>query len=139
MENSSSSGRIADELAIEIDQLAPGAKLPSQRALVTRYAASASTIAHALTILVQRGLVETRPGAGAFRAAPRPRLSGGDTAWQQASLELTDHLENTRPGERSHWAGALSDTLTQPTADVVDLNGGYLHPNLRPSELLTAP
>ncbi|WP_338137519.1 PLP-dependent aminotransferase family protein [Dermacoccus nishinomiyaensis] len=137
MINSSSAQRIADELATEIEQLVPGAKLPPQRTLVARYAASATTIAHALTLLVQRGLVETRPGSGAFRATPRPSLSGGDTTWQEASLELTDHLESTRPGERGHWAGALSDTLIQPAVDVVDLNGGYLHPNLRPSELLT--
>lgn len=98
MSNSSSAQRIADELATEIEQLVPGAKLPPQRTLVARYAASATTIAHALTLLVQRGLVETRPGSGAFRARPRPSLSGGDTTWQEASLELTDHLESTRPG-----------------------------------------
>lgn len=137
MNNSSSAQRIADELASEVAQLAPGAKLPPQRALVTRYAASASTIAHALALLTQRGLVESRPGAGAFRAAPSVQSGGGDTSWQETALELTEHLEGTLPGGRSHWAAALNDTLTQPAADVVDLNGGYLHPNLRPSKLLT--
>lgn len=117
--------------------MAAGTRLPSQRELVRRFGASATTIAQALGQLSLRGLIETRPGSGTFRVAtPAPRV--GDTSWQDAALELTEGLEE-RPGLSRRFAGsALSQVLSATSPDVVDLNGGYLHPTLQPAGLLAA-
>lgn len=139
MNNDSSAARaLADDLGAEVEALPAGARLPSHRALVERYAASASTVAHALSLLAQRGLVESRPGAGSFRTHRSAPHRLGDTAWQSAALELTANL-GAEPGTtRRVEAAALSDVMRAPGPDVVDLNGGYLHPGLRPAGLLRA-
>ncbi|WP_226346551.1 aminotransferase-like domain-containing protein [Agilicoccus flavus] len=137
-DSSSSADVIAGRLAAEVGPLAPGTRLPSQRELVRRFGASATTIAQALNRLALAGLLETRPGAGTFRAArTRPR-TGGDTAWQEAALELTEGLAE-RPTLARRFAGsALADTLTATAPDTIDLNGGYLHPTLQPAGLLAS-
>lgn len=117
--------------------MAAGARLPSQRELVRRFGASATTVAQALAHLSLRGLVETRPGSGTFRViAPQDRA--GDTSWQDAALKLTEGLEE-RPGlERRFIGSALSQVLSVTSPDVIDLNGGYLHPVLQPAGILAA-
>lgn len=128
---------IADRLMVEVEAMAPGARLPSQRELVRHFGASATTIAQALAQLSLRGLVETRPGSGTFRV-DRSQERVGDTSWQDAALELTEGLQE-RPGLARRFAGsALSQVLSYNSPDVIDLNGGYLHPTLQPSGLLAA-
>lgn len=117
--------------------MAPGARLPSQRELVRRFGASATTVAHAVAMLARRGLLETRPGAGTFRAVAAS-AQVGDTSWQDAALELTAGLEE-RPGLSRRFSGAaLSQVLSATSPGLVDLNGGYLHPTLQPAGLLAA-
>lgn len=117
--------------------MAPGTRLPAQRELVQRFGASATTVAQALAQLSMRGLVETRPGAGTFRLAA-VEVRHGDTSWQDAALELTEGLEE-RPGLSRRFAGSsLSEVLTPTSPEVIDLNGGYLHPMLQPAGLLAA-
>lgn len=138
MNHDSSATRIAAAIERDLVGLAAGARLPSQRELVARHSASASTIAQAIALLTQRGLVESRPGAGSFRATPRPAGTRGDSRWQDAALELTEHLDHGVGGERRYVTGALGQTLGAYGAVVVDLNGGYLHPSLGPTTLLSA-
>lgn len=136
-DDNSSSASIAAQLIGEVEALAPGAKLPPQRELVRRFGASATTIAQALSQLSLRGLIETRPGAGTFRVAP-PAAPVGDTSWQDAALELTEGLQE-RPGLARKFSGsALAEVLAPASAEVVDLNGGYLHSTLQPAGLLSA-
>lgn len=116
--------------------MVPGARLPSQRELVRRFGASATTIAQALGHLSLQGLVETRPGAGTYRATPARETKVGDTSWQDAGLELTEGLEERPALARRFAASALSQTLAITSPEVVDLNGGYLHPTLQPAGLL---
>lgn len=118
--------------------MSPGSKLPSQRDLVRRFAASASTVAQALALLSQRGLVETRPGSGTFRTAPRRRESAGDTSWQEAALQLSENLEFAPEVTRRFAAPGLADTLATHAPDVIDLNGGYLARSLQPIDVLSA-
>lgn len=136
MRNNSSAHTLADRLAGEIKDLSAGAKLPSQRDLVNRFGASATTVAHALALLSQQGLVESRPGSGTFRTSSNESTACRDTSWQEAALEIT---ENIAGGPQRRYASrSLANTLTQSGPDVVDLNGGYLHPNLQPLKLLSA-
>ncbi|WP_232839275.1 winged helix-turn-helix domain-containing protein, partial [Streptomyces triticisoli] len=71
MQQRSSVDELAQRLRQELNRYSPGGKLPSSRALVERYRVSPVTVSRALAQLAAEGLVVTRPGAGAFRAARR--------------------------------------------------------------------
>ncbi|MGI9002630.1 MAG: GntR family transcriptional regulator [Pseudonocardia sp.] len=62
------SERIADELrqAISSGQLAPGAKLPSERELAERHGAARNTVRQAIRLLSESGLVTAEHGRGVF-------------------------------------------------------------------------
>lgn len=135
-DSSSAASAIATALTVDLTGAPAGTRLPSQRELVRRFGASATTVAQALGQLRRDGVVETRPGAGTFTVAP-PAATGstGDTSWQDAALELTDALAG---GQRRYDGSRLAVTMTARSAEVVDLNGGYLHPALQPLDLLRA-
>lgn len=122
----------------EILALPPGARIASHRELVRRFRVSASTVANALSLLAQQGLIESRPGAGSFRTESRPAPRPGDTSWQETALELNPQDDSAHGIRRVFDAPALLTTLAPSAADVVDLNGGYLHPDLQPLSMLTA-
>jgi len=65
--------RIVDEIVtrIESGELPPGTKLPSSRELQEQYGTSHMTVRTAITILRDRGLVESVSGVGVF-VAERP-------------------------------------------------------------------
>jgi GntR family transcriptional regulator len=65
--------------------LAPGARLPSEDALVERFAVSRTTVRTAIQSLIRRGLVEIRRGKGTF--VTQPKLS-------QELTELTGFVED---------------------------------------------
>ncbi|HTT53175.1 MAG TPA: GntR family transcriptional regulator [Streptosporangiaceae bacterium] len=60
--------QIAEDLRaqIEVGQLPPGARLPTEIELRETYDASRHTIRDAIKVLTTQGLVETRPGQGTF-------------------------------------------------------------------------
>lgn len=136
MDDSSSWRAVADRLRVEFAALPPGTRLPSQRALVRRFGASATTVARANAALVAEGLVEARSGAGSYRAAPRPMRADVDTSWQEAALRLPPSAGPEPTVLREYDAVALASALTTHDADVVDLNGGYLHPELQPADAI---
>ena len=138
MNNSSSAEEIAEELAHEIIPLTAGTRLPTQRSLVDRFGASASTISQALLLLGRRGLVVSRPGAGTFRAALEPPTSSGDTSWQEAALALNPRLAEGNHGARDIRSPGLRNTLSMVSPGVIDLNGGYPHPDLLPMKALSS-
>lgn len=75
------SERIADELrqAISAGQLAPGAKLPSERELAEQYGTARNTVRQAVRILSESGLVTAEHGKGVFvRAAANLIRLGSD-------------------------------------------------------------
>jgi GntR family transcriptional regulator len=101
--------RIADTLRVRIvsGELAPGARLASERALSEEFGVSRPTLREAIKVLRAEGLVIAAPGAGLFvREAPhlirnsRNRLSreerartGGTFAADMASVGLTHYVE----------------------------------------------
>ncbi|GKT31184.1 GntR family transcriptional regulator, partial [Aduncisulcus paluster] len=99
---------------------------------------SENAIADALSLLAQQGLIEARPGAGSFRTENRPTPRPGDTSWQETALELNPQDDSAHGVRRVFDAPGLLATLAPSTADVIDLNGGYLHPDLQPLSMLTA-
>ncbi|MFC8875120.1 MULTISPECIES: aminotransferase-like domain-containing protein [Streptomyces] len=130
---------VADLVAVlrrELDRYSPGGKLPSSRALVDRFRVSPVTVSRALAQLAAEGLVVTRPGAGAFRARPRPSAAPvGDTSWQEVALSA-DGAADLVP--RSVDASGVLVSLAAPPPGVVEFNGGYLHPSLQPERAMSA-
>lgn len=101
-----------------------------------RYRVSPVTVSRALARLVAEGLVTTRPGAGAFRAAARPPLTRpADTSWQEVSLSA-DAAADGAP--RSVDASGVLATLAAPPPGVIEFNSGYLHPSLQPEHAMAA-
>lgn len=132
MADSSSSRELAKVLAREILDLPAGAQIATHRELVRRFGVSATTVSQALALVTQQGLIASRPGSGTFRtdAGPVPRT--GDTSWQEMALELNSHISSPR----SFMTPALLTMLSTTGPDVVDLKGGYLHPELQPLSTL---
>lgn len=68
--------QVADELRRRIvtGEIPPGARIPSRAELVKEHGVAPTVATQALQILVAEGLVETRPGSGAYVLQPRNRL-----------------------------------------------------------------
>ncbi|WP_280856481.1 PLP-dependent aminotransferase family protein [Streptomyces sp. SAI-144] len=136
MQERSSVTDLAEQLRRELDRYSPGGKLPSSRALVDRFRVSPVTVSRALAQLAAEGLVVTRPGAGAFRAAARTSAApAGDTSWQEVALSA-DGSADLVP--RSVDASGVLVSLAAPPPGVVEFNGGYLHPSLQPERAMSA-
>ncbi|WP_225638847.1 aminotransferase-like domain-containing protein [Streptomyces solaniscabiei] len=136
MQERSSVAELANQLRRELDRYSPGGKLPSSRALVDRFRVSPVTVSRALAHLAAEGLVVTRPGAGAFRAAARPSAApAGDTSWQEVALSA-DGAADLVP--RSVDASGVLVSLAAPPPGVVEFNGGYLHTSLQPERAMAA-
>ncbi|MFF0082882.1 PLP-dependent aminotransferase family protein [Streptomyces canus] len=136
MQERSSVTDLAEQLRRELDRYSPGGKLPSSRALVDRFRVSPVTVSRALAQLAAEGLVVTRPGAGAFRAAARTAAApAGDTSWQEVALSA-DGAADLVP--RSVDASGVLVSLAAPPPGVVEFNGGYLHPSLQPERAMSA-
>ncbi|WP_432101014.1 PLP-dependent aminotransferase family protein [Streptomyces sp. WAC 04229] len=136
MQERSSVADLVSELRGELDRYSPGGKLPSSRALVDRFRVSPVTVSRALAQLAAEGLVVTRPGAGAFRARPRPTAAPtGDTSWQEVALSA-DGAADLVP--RTVDASGVLVSLAAPPPGVVEFNSGYLHPSLQPERAMAA-
>ncbi|AKZ54691.1 Transcriptional regulator [Streptomyces ambofaciens ATCC 23877] len=136
MQERSSVSDLANKLRRELDRYSPGGKLPSSRVLVDRFRVSPVTVSRALAQLAAEGLVVTRPGAGAFRARPRPSAApAGDTSWQEVTLSAEGSADLV---PRSVDASGVLVSLAAPPPGVVEFNGGYLHPSLQPERAMAA-
>ncbi|MFT4188585.1 MAG: PLP-dependent aminotransferase family protein [Aeromicrobium sp.] len=120
----SSSERIAAALRAWIETAPPGARLPSSRALVAQFEASPVTVQKALRALTRQGLVETRPGVGAFVRESRV-LQPHDYGWQTTAL-----------GAPPRRIPQLSAALRVVPNDVIALHSGYPDADLLPSRLV---
>ncbi|MBS2536551.1 PLP-dependent aminotransferase family protein [Catenulispora sp. NF23] len=129
---------VAEVLSREIAPLPVGTRIATHRELVKRFSASGTTVSQALALLTQRGLISSRPGAGTFRTQTRAVAPAADTSWQAATLELSGQDSSGSGTPRGFRAQAIAGMLTPAGPDAVDLNGGYLHPDLQPLTALTA-
>jgi GntR family transcriptional regulator len=85
------SRRIAGDLraAIEAGELAPGARLPSERDLARQYATARNTAREAIGILQSEGLVVARHGRGVFVRERPPLMRLGANRYSRAAREQT--------------------------------------------------
>jgi GntR family transcriptional regulator len=91
--------QLADELRREIENggLPAGARLPSEPELSRRHRIGRPTVRQATEVLVRRGLIERRRGAGTFvREAPRRvdlfSLGGTLSSFREGGVELKTRL-----------------------------------------------
>lgn len=66
--------QIADPLrqAIRSGEYGPGDRLPAESALMEQYGVARMTVRHALGVLQEEGLTESRKGSGVFVCDPLP-------------------------------------------------------------------
>jgi GntR family transcriptional regulator len=64
--------RVLEDLRTQIREgvLAPGARVPSRAAIMTRYQVGETAAKHALAVLATEGLIEPRPGSGSYVRQP---------------------------------------------------------------------
>lgn len=69
----------------------PGSAIPSLRVFSAQLGVSTLTVGQAIRTLQERGLVETRHGAGTFVRSPDP--GDGTVAWMLSPTETDEYLE----------------------------------------------
>ncbi|WAL40626.1 PLP-dependent aminotransferase family protein [Brevibacterium sp. BRM-1] len=119
-----SSDRIVSALREWIASAPAGARLPSTRALVSRFEASPVTVQKALRTLTGQGVIESRPGVGTFVREARAALPQ-DYGWQTAAL-----------GTPQHRLPTVTPALRTAPNDVIALHAGYPDKELLPGRLV---
>jgi DNA-binding GntR family transcriptional regulator len=100
--------RIASDLRRQIDaqELAPGARLPSEASLAERWGTTRPTVRQALELLEREGLLLTRPGAGRYVRPQPPAVRVRSVGHYRRAREG----ESTSPFARdAHREGARPD------------------------------
>jgi len=124
--NHDSTERIVQGLRAWISTAAPGAKVPSNRALTAEYGASPVTVQKAMRTLASLGLIESRPGVGTFVRGVRTARPV-DYGWQTAAL-----------GAPPSRGSSLSSTQRAAVPDAIGLHSGYPARELLPERLVRA-
>jgi len=85
---------MADDLRrVGSGELAPGAMVPSELALVEQHGVSRGTVRSALALLVNEGLIEVVPGQGR-RVIGEAASASPTTAYERIALALRQRLES---------------------------------------------
>ncbi len=126
MVDDSSAARVGADLRARCSRLAPGTRLPSTRELAAHHGVGPVTVQAALRQLVAEGLIETRPGAGTFTAAP-VTANAADRSWQTAAL-----------GAPRVETASLEGLVEPRSADLLVLSTGYLPLELQATDVLRA-
>ena len=105
---------------------APGARLPSTRALVEQHMVSPVTVQKAVRTLEAQGLVETRPGVGTFARTLR-RPAPVDLGWQTGALRAPDAR-----------VPVVSGPMRSGAPDAIGFHAGYPDRELLPERLVRA-
>ncbi|MBB5958654.1 DNA-binding transcriptional MocR family regulator [Saccharothrix tamanrassetensis] len=121
-----STARIVAGLRAWIAQAPPGARVPSNRALMAEYGAGPVTVQKAMHALAALGLVESRPGVGTFVRAVRT-VRPPDYGWQTGALRSPQVRIPT-----------LAMPLRATSPDAIGLHDGYPDRELLPERLVRA-
>lgn len=87
--------QIAVDLRLRVasGELAPGAMVPSELALVEQHGVSRGTVRSALALLVDEGLIEVVPGQGRRVVGPAGDVKPS-TAYERIAADLRQRLES---------------------------------------------
>ncbi|MFD9740698.1 FadR/GntR family transcriptional regulator [Umezawaea sp. NPDC059074] len=117
--------RIADRVADQVrdyivaNDLAEGARLPSERRLAELVGSSRPTVSQALRSLAVMGLIDIRPGAGAF-VLRKPGAAVGESFQMMIMLE-PDSVDEMVKLRYLLEQGAVSDILSAESLDTTAL------------------
>ncbi|WP_210405281.1 PLP-dependent aminotransferase family protein [Williamsia sp. 1138] len=128
MDNDSGVTVLRESLRSLISESISGTRLPSVRLLQEQHRVSPNSIQRVLSEFAAEGLVDVRPGAGSFVAAPPAPPVPADTSWQESVLGSRIPPELSR----------TLDLWRTPGSDVIRLKGGYLDDELLPTAALNA-
>ena len=92
---------------IAAGRLNPGDRLPNERDLVTITGASRPTVRDALLALDLFGVIEVRPGSGAYVNSQTLRRGGGTSLFDSPPRELLESRGNVEPAVSRLCAGRL--------------------------------
>lgn len=106
--------QIADHLRSQIvnGTLPPGAPLPTEQELMTRYGAARGTVRHGLDVLKLEGLVHALPRRGVFVAPQTPRRRLANTRHSRAFRE--------QAGSRGAWDAEAREAGSVPRSELVE-------------------
>jgi GntR family transcriptional regulator len=91
--------------------LAPGARVPSRAAIMTRYGVGETAAKHALAVLATEGLIEPRPGSGSYVRQPpvirrldhdRQQMPGSPFGLDESTLPAADKPADVQRVTWSH-------------------------------------
>lgn len=101
--------RVLEDLRMQIREgsLAPGARVPSRAAIMTRYGVGETAAKHALAVLATEGLIEARPGSGSYVRQP-PVIKRLDHERPQIPASPFGLDESTLPAARETASRRLS-------------------------------
>ncbi|RJG03622.1 FadR/GntR family transcriptional regulator [Noviherbaspirillum sedimenti] len=91
--------RVAEQLLnkIRLEDLAPGARLPSEQAMALHFGVSRTVVREAIATLKAEGILETRKGSGAFvRSAEAAHALRTDRLTEQSIQSLLNVIEVRR-------------------------------------------
>lgn len=106
--------RVLEDLRMQIREgsLAPGARVPSRAAIMTRYGVGETAAKHALAVLATEGLIEARPGSGSYVRQPpvikrldhdRPLIPASPFGLDEATLPAAREAGEQAHARRLSW------------------------------------
>lgn len=109
--------RISEDISerIESGEMSPGERLPAENDLASRYGVTRMTVRHALSSLVDRGLIYRRHGVGTFVADPSRR--------RRSLNRLTSFTEDMEAGSRKVETTTRIKEVLVPEAEVLTALG----------------
>jgi len=92
--------QVADALLdkIRVENLEPGARLPSEQAMALHFGVSRSVLREAIALLKTRGLLETRKGSGAYVCQGEPAPAAHNEGLTEESIQSLLNLIEVRRG-----------------------------------------
>jgi len=112
----SRASELIDRLAGEITsrRIAPGARLPTEQAMMAAFGVSRTVVREAVAALRAEGLVETRQGVGAFVARDVQRRPFRIDPAEMRSIGDVLHVMELRTGVEVEAAGIAAERITAP-------------------------
>jgi Bacterial regulatory proteins, gntR family len=121
-EHQSAVRRVAEALRVEISQLQPHARLPSQQLLTQRFKVSRDTVQRALKQLHAQGLIVSTPGSGSYvadlGARERSGAAGADGGGDDGGADAGDDEEGALEPAIVALEPYLDDALRQPRVTI---------------------